>query len=135
MQFEVFGSLLKVSGASSLHNKYLAEGHFVPLEKNNLPIIFLSLRVVYGAQSHEVMRVQEAAFEDYRDRTPYAELVALRDEQLIEELQAGNTDAFAVVFKRYHRLVHVIALRVLGDAGEAEALTQAVFLEIYRKVA
>ena len=80
------------------------------------------------------MRVQEAAFGGYRDRIPYAELLALSDEQLIEELQAGNTDAFAVVFKRHHRLVHVVALRVLGDAGEAEDLTQAVFLEIYRKV-
>lgn len=80
------------------------------------------------------MRVQEGAFGGCRDRIPYAELLALTDEQLIQELQAGNTDAFAVVFKRYHRLVHIVALRVLRDAGEAEDLTQAVFLEIYQKV-
>ena len=125
---------MKVSGVSTLLNKYLAEGHFVPPEQNNFPIIFLFLRVVYGAQSHEVMGVQEAVFGDYRDRIPYAELLALSDEQLIEELQTGNADAFAVVFKRYHRLVHLVALRVLRDAGEAEDLTQAVFLEIYEKV-
>jgi RNA polymerase sigma-70 factor (ECF subfamily) len=52
----------------------------------------------------------------------------------MRELQAGNNDAFAEVFRRYHRLVHVTALRILRDAGEAEDLTQAVFLEIYRKV-
>lgn len=80
------------------------------------------------------MRVQEGAFGVPRDRIPYAELLALSDEQLIQEMHAGNTDAFAVIFKRYHRLVHLVALRVLRDAGEAEDLTQAVFLEIYRKL-
>ena len=58
----------------------------------------------------------------------------MSDEQLIREMLAGNTDAFAVVFKRYHRLVHLVALRVLRDAGEAEDLTQTVFLEVYRKL-
>jgi RNA polymerase sigma-70 factor (ECF subfamily) len=52
---------------------------------------------------------------------------------VMQELQTGNADAFAVVFKRYHRLVHVTALHILRDAGEAEDLTQTVFLEIYRK--
>jgi RNA polymerase sigma-70 factor, ECF subfamily len=66
-------------------------------------------------------------------RTSYAALLVLSDERVMQELQAGNTDAFAVVFKRYHRLVHVTALRIVMDAGEAEDLTQTVFLEIYRK--
>src|SRR5580704_10571209 len=69
-----------------------------------------------------------------RDRVPYAELLNLCDERLMQEVIAGNTDAFAVIFRRYHRLVHVTALRILRDAGEAEDLTQSVFLEIYRKV-
>ncbi len=67
-------------------------------------------------------------------RTPYAELRALSDERLLHEMRAGNADAFAVIFKRYHRLVHVLALRVLRDAGEAEDLTQNVFLEVYRQM-
>jgi len=50
----------------------------------------------------------------------------------MRELQAGNADAFAVVFDRYHRLVLVTALRTLHDFGEAEDMTQTVFLEIYR---
>ena len=53
--------------------------------------------------------------------------------RVMRHLQAGNTDAFAVIFKRYHRLVHVTALHILRDAAEAEDLTQSVFLEIYRK--
>ena len=66
-------------------------------------------------------------------RYVYAELVACTDNQVMQEMQSGNNDAFAVVFRRYHRLVHVTALRILRDAAEAEDLTQSVFLEIYRK--
>jgi RNA polymerase sigma-70 factor, ECF subfamily len=62
---------------------------------------------------------------------PYAKLLSLDDERLMHELIAGHDDAFAVIFQRYHRLIHTTALRVLRDAGEAEDLTQAVFLEIY----
>jgi RNA polymerase sigma-70 factor (ECF subfamily) len=65
----------------------------------------------------------------------YSELLKSSDEQLMGELQAGNADAFAVVFDRYHRLVLVTALRTLHDAGEAEDLTQTIFLEIYRTAA
>jgi RNA polymerase sigma-70 factor (ECF subfamily) len=80
------------------------------------------------------MSFPELAFGASSDRIPYAEMLAFSDEQLIKEVQAGNTDAFAVIFKRYHRLLHLVALRVLRDAGEAEDLTQTVFLEIYRKL-
>ncbi len=79
------------------------------------------------------MNVPDATAGDCRGRISYAELVQLSDERVMQELQAGNTDAFAIIFKRYHRLVHVIALHTLRDAGEAEDLTQAVFLEVYRK--
>lgn len=67
------------------------------------------------------------------ERLSYNALLGLSDERVMEELRAGNTDAFAVVFKRYHRLVHVTALRILRDAAEAEDLTQSILLEIYRK--
>jgi RNA polymerase sigma-70 factor, ECF subfamily len=70
---------------------------------------------------------------DCHDRISYMDLLTLDDERVMHHLQAGNTDAFAVVFKRYHRLVHVTALHILRDAAEAEDVTQSVFLEIYRK--
>lgn len=57
------------------------------------------------------------------------------DEDLMGQLVAGNDDAFAVIFDRYHRLVLVTALRIVCDAGEAEDLAQAIFLEIYCKAA
>jgi RNA polymerase sigma-70 factor, ECF subfamily len=81
------------------------------------------------------MSDSEPISDDTRRHTSYAALSGLSDERVMQELQAGNTDAFAVVFKRYHRLVHVTALRIVMDAGEAEDLTQTVFLEIYRKAA
>jgi RNA polymerase sigma-70 factor (ECF subfamily) len=65
---------------------------------------------------------------------PYQDLLMLTDERLMQELQSGNTDAFAVIFKRYYRLVHVTALHILRDAAEAEDLTQSVFLEIYKRM-
>lgn len=65
--------------------------------------------------------------------TAYEALLGLSDDQVMREVVRGNTDAFAVVFRRYHRLVHVTALRIVRDASEAEDLTQSIFLEVYRK--
>jgi DNA-directed RNA polymerase specialized sigma24 family protein len=58
----------------------------------------------------------------------YTDLLKAGDEHLMQELQAGNADAFAMVFDGYHRLIFVTALRILHDAGEAEDLTQTIFL-------
>jgi RNA polymerase sigma-70 factor (ECF subfamily) len=66
---------------------------------------------------------------------PYAELGKLNDEALMLRLQLGHHDALAVLFDRYHRLVMTIASRILRDAGEAEDLMQAVFLEVFRSSA
>src|SRR5262245_38763658 len=51
------------------------------------------------------------------------------------DLVAGihtTDDAFDMLFRRYVRLVHRIAADILRDAGEAEDVTQEVFLEVYR---
>jgi RNA polymerase sigma-70 factor (ECF subfamily) len=79
------------------------------------------------------MEVSESSSSHPTNQNAYANLLASSDEQVMQALHAGNTDAFAVIFKRYHRLIHVTALRILRDAGEAEDLTQNVFLEIYRR--
>jgi RNA polymerase sigma-70 factor (ECF subfamily) len=80
------------------------------------------------------MPTAERPSSQFPDRIPYSQLLDLSDERLMQEVITGNTDAFAVIFKRYHRLVHVTALNILRDAGEAEDLTQTVFLEIYRRL-
>jgi RNA polymerase sigma-70 factor (ECF subfamily) len=47
-------------------------------------------------------------------------------------LQQGHSDALAQLFDRYHGLVFGVASRILRDAGEAEDIVQAVFLEIFQ---
>lgn len=64
-----------------------------------------------------------------------AELKLLTDDQLMVQLQAGVNDALAVLFERYHRLIFSIALKIVRDRGEAEDVTQNIFLEIYSSVA
>ena len=46
-------------------------------------------------------------------------------------IEAGDGDALAVVFDRYHRLVFNVAHKILRDAAEAEDVLQTVFMEIY----
>jgi RNA polymerase sigma-70 factor, ECF subfamily len=61
-----------------------------------------------------------------------ARLARLSDEEVMAHVQAGHDDALAVLFDRYHRLVVSIAFKILRDIGEAEDVTQVVFLEIYK---
>ena len=97
------------------------------------PVIFLAFLWYRVCIPRKYMRVPASTYREDREPIPYAELLGLSDERVMGELQAGNTDALAVVFKRYQRLVHVTALHILRDAAEAEDLTQTVFLEVYRK--
>jgi RNA polymerase sigma-70 factor (ECF subfamily) len=96
-------------------------------------IFFLSLWYTVHILSRHMPNTESPSGQIH-GRVPYAELLNLCDERLVQEMKAGNTDAFAVIFKRYHRLIHVTALNILRDAGEAEDLTQTVFLEIYRRL-
>jgi RNA polymerase sigma-70 factor (ECF subfamily) len=50
-------------------------------------------------------------------------------------LRSGQGDALAVLFDRYQKLVLSIALKIVRDRGEAEDVTQIVFLDVYRAVA
>lgn len=55
------------------------------------------------------------------------------DADLVVAMRATNDDAVETLFHRYGRLVYRVALDILRDAGEAEDVTQEIFLEIYRK--
>jgi RNA polymerase sigma-70 factor (ECF subfamily) len=72
--------------------------------------------------------------DDLREAT-LAQLKALRDEELFRHMQAGNHDALAVLFDRYHHTVLGIARKILKDAGEAEDLMQVVFFELFQTAA
>ena len=65
----------------------------------------------------------------------YQQLQSLTDEQIVDCLRMGQADALAVLFDRYQKLVLSIAKRIVRDDGEAEDVTQTVFLDIYKAVA
>jgi RNA polymerase sigma-70 factor (ECF subfamily) len=65
----------------------------------------------------------------------YAQLLRLSDEEVMQHLAAGHDDALAALYDRYHRLVFAVALKILRDKGEAEDVSQEVFVKLYRTVA
>ncbi|MFE7837174.1 sigma-70 family RNA polymerase sigma factor [Streptomyces sp. NPDC057474] len=54
------------------------------------------------------------------------------DEELARGLVAGDDDCLAAAYHRWSALVHALARRSLGDTGEAEDVTQQVFLGVWR---
>jgi RNA polymerase sigma-70 factor, ECF subfamily len=66
------------------------------------------------------------------DSSVSADFAHLPDEVLIMRLRDGDHDALTGLFDRYYRMVRSIAIRILRDVGEAEDLTQSVFLGILR---
>jgi RNA polymerase sigma-70 factor (ECF subfamily) len=66
---------------------------------------------------------------------PWPELQLAEDADLLRQLALGNGDAFGVIVDRYHRLVFSVASRIVKDEGEAEDVTQTVFLDVFRKLA
>ncbi len=66
---------------------------------------------------------------------PAQEQCGLSDEDLMQSVAAGRSEALGVLFDRYHRLVFSVALRIVRDPGEAEEVVQTVFLDIYRAAA
>ncbi len=52
------------------------------------------------------------------------------DIELCLALKSGSSDAFGIIYDRHAGLVYGIALKILGNAQEAEDLTQDVFLSI-----
>ncbi len=55
------------------------------------------------------------------------------DADLVGRMRAAHGDALDALFRRYGRLVHRVAADILHDRGEAEDVTQEVFLEVFRK--
>jgi RNA polymerase sigma-70 factor, ECF subfamily len=56
------------------------------------------------------------------------------DEELAEQLQGGNADALALLFKRHGPLVFAITRRILGNDAEAEDAVQQIFLDVFRAI-
>src|SRR5215813_11211239 len=55
------------------------------------------------------------------------------DQTLVQRVQTGDAEAFAVLFRRYGARVLRRALHLLGNEAEAEEVAQDVFLALYEK--
>jgi RNA polymerase sigma-70 factor (ECF subfamily) len=54
--------------------------------------------------------------------------------QLIRAAREGDEEAFASLYRAYSARVYTLVLRKSGDKGEAEDLTQEVFIRIWSKL-
>jgi RNA polymerase sigma factor (sigma-70 family) len=61
------------------------------------------------------------------DRSPHPE-----EADLVRRLRAGDEVAFSHLYTLYGRLVHSIALRLVGNHHDAEDITQQVFVSAWR---
>ena len=60
---------------------------------------------------------------------------AVSDEALMAQICEGSTEALALLFRRYARVVHTVSYRVVRDSCEADDLVQDVFLRVHRDCA
>ncbi|CAN5266880.1 sigma-70 family RNA polymerase sigma factor [soil metagenome] len=58
--------------------------------------------------------------------------VALADTHLVTRAKAGRVDAFEELVRRHRLRVYRVALRMLGDPGDAEDATQDAFVQAWR---
>lgn len=56
------------------------------------------------------------------------------DAHLVTRARAGRADAFEELVHRHRDRVHRVAMRMLGDASEAEDATQEVLLQAWRSL-
>jgi RNA polymerase sigma-70 factor, ECF subfamily len=57
----------------------------------------------------------------------------LNDQELIEMIMAGRTDALSELYDRYSKLVFSIAYRIVGDPATAEDITIDVFERVWER--
>ncbi len=55
------------------------------------------------------------------------------DRELVRRMAAGDEAALGQLYDRYATLVHSIALRVVGDADDAEEVVEASFWQAWRQ--
>lgn len=62
-------------------------------------------------------------------------MLEVEDRQLVEQVLAGDDDAFTLLVERYQRDAYNLAYRMLGNTTEAEDAAQEAFLRAYVNLA
>jgi RNA polymerase sigma-70 factor (ECF subfamily) len=65
---------------------------------------------------------------------PIGDISKTTDLELARTAAGGDMPAFEELYKRHHRRVYSVCLRMLQNTSEAEDLTQDVFIQLYRKI-
>jgi len=81
--------------------------------------------------SEQGVKVDEVRF---ANQASTIDLNKAADFELAQVAAGGNMAAFEEIYRRHHRRVYSICLRMLQNASEAEDLTQDVFIQLYRKI-
>lgn len=63
-----------------------------------------------------------------------ADFSKAKDFDLAQESARGNMEAFEEIYKRHHKRVYSICLRMLQNTAEAEDLTQNAFIKLHSKI-
>ena len=56
------------------------------------------------------------------------------EHRLVEQIQRGDSKAFATLVKQYKDLVYTLAIRMLKNREEAEEVAQDTFIKLYKSV-
>src|SRR5688500_12713744 len=70
----------------------------------------------------------------FANESKVANVTKATDFELAQVASRGDMAAFEEIYRRHHRRVYSICLRMLQNASEAEDLTQDVFIQLYRKI-
>ena len=81
--------------------------------------------------SDQGVKVDEVTF---LKATSIVDVSTAKDIELTKMATGGDMSAFEEIYKRHHRRVYSICLRMLQNTSEAEDLTQDVFIQLYRKI-
>ena len=76
----------------------------------------------------------ESDIVNFTSNVALGDITTAADLELTKVAARGNMAAFEEIYKRHHRRVYSICLRMLQNASEAEDLTQDVFIQLYRKI-
>lgn len=74
--------------------------------------------------------VQADASPDLRQ----SETIDLPEAEAIRLAQQGDASAFECIYRLHSRRAYNLCLRMVGNATEAEDLTQDIFLQVFRKI-
>lgn len=70
----------------------------------------------------------------YRVQESPSQVGAAVDQVLIRRAQAGDEDAFGLMFEEYKNLVYRTTYLTLGTAADADDILQEVFLQVHRSL-